>query len=110
MEANHDRVNFLDITLDLPSMMYWPYIKDNNIPRYVHRKSNHPKNIINNIPKGVNRRLSENSANEHIFKNAIPIYQDAFRNAGYEYELKYEPPNENVVENSKKNRQPFRKI
>ena len=104
VEANHERVNFLDITLDLPSMSYWPYIKDNNIPRYVHRKSNHPRSIINNIPKGVNRRLSENSSNEKLFKAAIPVYQDAFKNAGYDYAFKYEPPKE-AGEKPKKNRQ-----
>ena len=104
VEANHERVNFLDITLDLPSMSYWPYIKDNNIPRYVHRKSNHPRSIINNIPKGVNRRLSENSTNETLFKAAIPVYQDAFKNAGYDYAFKYEPPKE-AAEKPKKNRQ-----
>ena len=42
VEANHDRVNFLDLTLDLPSMTYWTFNKENNIPRYVHCKSNHP--------------------------------------------------------------------
>ena len=103
VEANHDRVNFLDITLDLPSMTYWPYIKDNNVPRYVHRKSNHPQNIIKNIPSGVNRRLSENSATEDLFNAAIPIYQDAFKSAGYDYELKYDPPSDNSVK-AKKNR------
>ena len=55
-------------------MTYWNYIKDNNMPRYVHSKSNHPQSVIKNIPKGVNKRLSENSANEQLFKAAIPNY------------------------------------
>ena len=86
-------------------MTFWPCIKDNNIPRYVHSKSNHPKSIIKNIPSGVNRRLSENSANENLFKAPIPVYQNAFKDAGYDCELKYEPPKEeNNNEKEKKKR------
>ena len=95
----------MDVTFDLPSMTYWNYIKDNNTPRYVHSKSNHPQAVIKNIPKGVNKRLSENSANEQLFKAAIPIYQDAFKSAGYNFEFKYEPPQDsNNNEKAKKNR------
>ena len=104
-EANHNRGNFLDVTFDLPSMTYWNYIKDNNIPRYVHSSSNHPQSVIKNIPKGVNKRLSENSANEQLFKAAIPTYQDSFKTAGYNFEFKYEPPQDsNNNEKAKKNR------
>ena len=107
VEANLSRVNFLDLTLDLPSMTYWPYVKDNNIPRYVHSKSNHPKSVIKNIPKGVNRRLNMNSANEQLFKAAAGIYQDAFKNAGYDFQLHYEPLSDNNNDekvNKKRNR------
>ena len=102
MEANHDRVNFLDLTLDLPSMTYWTFNKENNIPRYVHCKSNHPPSIIKNIPKGVNRRLSVNSANEDLFEATIPIYQEALKNAGYDYELKYEQPSDSREQSNNK--------
>ena len=65
-------------------MTYWPHIKNNNMPRNVHCKSNHPKLEIRNIPKGVNKRSSENSPNENLFNSAVPIYQRAFKNAGYD--------------------------
>ena len=58
-------------------------------------KSNHPKSVIRNIPKGVNKRLSENSANEDLFNSAVPVYQEAFKNDGYDFQLNYEPQEEN---------------
>ena len=36
-----------------------------------------------------------NSANEQLFKAAAGIYQDAFKNAGYDYQLNYEPFSDN---------------
>ena len=53
------------------------------------------KSVIRNIPKGVNKRLSENSANEDLFNSAVPVYQEAFKNDGYDFQLNYEPQEEN---------------
>ena len=58
IEANMKIINFLDVTLNLSSGKYQPYSKPNNIPLYVHSKSNHPPNIIRNIPLSINKRLS----------------------------------------------------
>ena len=66
-------------------------MKPNDQPTYVHQKSNHPPSILRNIPKSVNRRLSNNSSNEEVFKAAIPPYQEALRKSGYNFELTYNP-------------------
>ena len=58
IEANIKNVNFLDINLDLNSGFFKPFMKPNDTPLYVHKQSNHPKNILANIPLNVNRRLS----------------------------------------------------
>ena len=50
IEANAKEVNFLDVTLNLDSCLYKPYMKENNIPLYVHKKSNHPPAVVANIP------------------------------------------------------------
>ena len=42
IEANKKTINFLDITLDLASGFYKPYMKLNNKILYVHHESNHP--------------------------------------------------------------------
>ena len=39
-EANKKIVNFLDVTLNLTNGKYQPYSKPNNIPLYIHSKSN----------------------------------------------------------------------
>ena len=41
-EANLKAVYFLDITLDLKTGTYKPYMKENDIPLYVQSGSNHP--------------------------------------------------------------------
>ena len=43
IEANKKVVNFLDVTFDLSSGSYKPYIKPNNKLLYVHRPINHPR-------------------------------------------------------------------
>ena len=88
IEANKKIIDFLDITMDLRTGVHKPFMKPNNTPLYVHNKSNHPPNIIKNIPESINRRLSNISSNEKIFKKAIPPYQDALKKSGYNYKLR----------------------
>ena len=89
IEANKKNVNFLDVNFDLTTGIYKPYMKPNDQPRYVHQKSNHPPSILKNIPKSVNKRLSSISANEEVFKAAIPPFQESLHQSGYNFELKY---------------------
>ena len=91
-EANKKNVNFLDVNLDLNTGLYRPYIKPNDVPTYVHKDSNHPKAILENIPHSVNRRLSAISSNSDVFKQAIPPYQEALNRSGYNYTLHFDPP------------------
>ena len=42
IEANKKTINFLDVTLDLASGSYKPFMKPNNKILYVHQESNHP--------------------------------------------------------------------
>jgi hypothetical protein len=102
IEANKKIVNFLDVTFDLNIDCFKPYNKPNNIPQYVHCNSNHPQNIIKNLPIGINKRLSEISANEKVFTEATPIYQKALQESGYKHQLKYIPTPHNS--NKKRNR------
>ena len=76
IEANVKNVNFLDINLDFSTATYRPYMKPNDRPTYVNRSSNHPRGILENIPKLVNKRVSTISANEDVFNSAVPPYQE----------------------------------
>ena len=66
--------------------------------KYVNSQSNHPPCILRNIPSSVNKRLSELSASEEIFKNAVPQYQEALDNCGYSHKLVYSPPKKKNIE------------
>ena len=102
IDANLKVVNFLDVTLDLNTGLFKPFMKSNDNPTYVNKNSNHPPSILKNIPEAVNRRLSRISANENVFKEAIPPYQNALNKSGYDHELKYEP--EKATNNQPKSR------
>ena len=71
-----------------------PYMKPNNSPLYVNKNSNHPPNILKNIPESVNKRLSSISANKTVFEKAAPPYQKALKNSGYDYKMKFENKND----------------
>lgn len=104
IEANLKSVDFLDITMDLSSQLYKPYMKPNNRPLYVNKNSNHPPSILKNIPESVNKRLSSISANENIFNEASQPYQEALKDSGYDYKMKFKPqqPNSNNKRNRKR--------
>ena len=90
IEANRKCVNFLDVTLDLRTGIYSPYMKPNEIPIYVHKHSNHPPSIIKNIPASINQRLSIISSNEKVFNKSAHIYNDVLKRSGYDVKLKYD--------------------
>ena len=50
-ETNLKAVNFLDVTLNLTTSKYQPYNKPYNNPLYINILSNHPPNIIKNLPE-----------------------------------------------------------
>ena len=68
-------------------------MKPNNQTKYVNKKSNHPRNIIKAIPSSVNQRLSNISSDIKQFNDTKKPYQDALKDAGYDYALEFKPPN-----------------
>ena len=81
----------MDVFFDLENESYRPFLKENNVPLYVHKLSNHPPSVIKNIPKAVNKRLSSISSSEEMFETAAPIYREALAKSGYDCELKFDP-------------------
>ena len=110
IEANKKVVNFLDVTLDLTTEKYKPYLKPTSTPLYVHSKSNHPPCIIKNIPEAINKRLSEISSDGETFKKATAPYQEALHKSGYSYTLKFSPPQQQSPESATNKRKRQRNI
>ena len=82
-------VNYLDVIFDLTNGTYCPYRKPNDHPQYINTKSNHPPNIIKQIPASINRRISDNSSSEDAFNKAKPVYDSALKASGYTETLTY---------------------
>ena len=93
---NSKVVNFLDVTLDLTNESHKPYRKPNDRPLYVHVESNHPQSVIKQIPKGINKRLSNISSSKEHFDRAAPAYQKALDESGHKYKLKREDPQSTI--------------
>ena len=89
VSSNNKIVNFLDVTLDLSNNSNKPFIKTDQHPSYINVNSNHPKNIIKQVPKAVNLRICKLSANEKIFKESSKMYIDALKNSGFKKEFMY---------------------
>ena len=81
--------DFLDLTLNLNTMEYRPFMKPNNKPKYINILSNHPPNIIKHMPVMIAQRISTNSSNEKIFHEEITPYKKALEESGYPSEMKY---------------------
>ena len=89
IDSNLKITNFLDITLNLNNGKHYPYRKPNDRPMYIHKQSNHPPNIIKNLPASISRRISDISYDEEIFKKASPAYVDALKSSGYTEGITY---------------------
>ena len=61
--------------------------------QYIHVESNHPPNIYNQIPKTIEKRLSQLFCNEDIFNESVLFYEDKLHQTGYQQKLKYNPVN-----------------
>ena len=90
-------VNYLDVTFNLNDGTYQPYQNPAHILQCIHVESNHPPNIIKQIPKNS----SQLSSNEEILNESARFYEDKLHQSGYQQNLKYNPVN--TVTHSKLN-------
>ena len=91
IECNKKIVDYLDVTFNLNDGSYRPYQKPDNVIQYIHVQSNHPPNIIKQIPKTIEKRISDHSSSETIFKDSLLPYEKALKESGYDMKLCYNP-------------------
>ena len=77
IQCNLKIVDYLDLTFNLNDGSYRPYRKPDDETCYIHVDSDHPPNIIKQVPLAVERRLSELSSSERIFNESKAHYQEA---------------------------------
>ena len=90
-EANRKVVDFLNVTMDLSTGTFKTFAKEGNTLAYVDSRSNHPPSITRNLPKGINRILSDTNSNQALFEASAPPYQAVLDEAGYKHKLSYQP-------------------
>ena len=93
-EVNKKIVDFLDVRFNLNEQTYEPYRKPNNEPVYINIQSNHPPNIIADIPKAISKRLTNISCNKNVFDRNVDIYQTALKNSGFDGKVTYNDQSE----------------
>ena len=92
IQANLPSTDFLDITLDLRTGKYSPFRKPGTTPLYVHAKSNHPPSVIKEIPRMIEKRLSDLSCDEGEFDKTKSTYEEALASSGHPSKLQFQPP------------------
>ena len=103
IEAPLRQTDFLDVRLDLTTMSFAPFHKPNSRTLYVNASSNHPKCVLNSIPKAVNHRLIKRSSSEMQFNEHKESYKRALKDAGHEAKLQYQDANEERKGTRKRN-------
>ena len=88
IQTNLKEVDF-DVMLNLQNGTYHPYKKPNNKLLYIHSSSNHPSQIIKQLPNSISERLLNNSSNQETFNTEKVEYEDALKKLGYNVYLKY---------------------
>ena len=95
--SNLKTVNYLDITLDLSTGKYYPYRKHDNPPQYIHAKSNHPPQIIKQLPASISERISRLSCDETEFDKAATQYNEALKSSGFKASITYKSVSETTT-------------
>ena len=91
IEANIKETDFLDISFNLESGLHKPFRKDDNVPSYINKHSNHPTHIKNNLPTMISKQVSILSSNEEVFNQEAYIYNEGLKQAGYNDKIRYMP-------------------
>ena len=89
-EINLKAVNFLDATLNLTTGKYQPYNKPDNNPLYINTLSNHPPNIIKNLPGNISKRINTLSAGETTFNKSKDLYNNPLAESGFKHNIKFQ--------------------
>ena len=89
---NATKADFLDCTLDLTKDTFYPFKKPNNTLLYINSQSNHPPCIIKELPRMIEKRLSDLSRTANEFENHKKDYEKALKDNGHPHHLKYGPP------------------
>ena len=93
IKTNLIETDFLDVTFNLATKKYFPFQKANNTPLYINAFSNHPPAIIKQLPKMINKRISDLPCNKEEFDKIKSVYKSALRDSRYFSSMSYNNSN-----------------
>ena len=96
IKMNLHVVDFLDVQFNLKTNSYKAYMKSNNEPVYINKNSNHPPQVLKELPKTIEKRISNISSSKEIFDISKLIYEKTLNERGFQHKLLYQ---ENVINN-----------
>ena len=102
IQSNFKKVDFLDVTFDLNNNVYKPFRKEKGKPIYINKHSNHARSILKQLPKSIEKRISETLSNKDIFEESIKPYKDALKESGFSKTLNYIAPTTNKEQKTRK--------
>ena len=91
--------NDLDVTFYLNDRSYRPNRKPNDETHYIHIQSDHPPSITKQLPRSIEKRLSQLSSSKDIFYKTTPYYEQRLASCGYNEKLTYQQQGENNENN-----------
>ena len=80
------------MTLNFNDGSFRPCHKRDDVIQYINKESNHRPNLIKHLSASIEKRPSDNSSDEKIFKESAIYYEDTFNKAGYIDKLVYHAP------------------
>ena len=95
LTTNITSVDFLGWTLNLKTEPYQPFRKPNSDPISIDINSNHPPQILKQLPKSISKRLSKNSSSKEVFDKSKVLYEKSLENKGFYENLIYHQDNGN---------------
>ena len=103
-------IDFLDVRLNLINNAYQPYRKPKSETVYVNKHLNHPPNTLKELPKAINKRITNVSCIQVIFGAGKGTYKQTLHNNGFDEELKYKNKDSEEQTRNKEKRMRRRKI
>ena len=84
---------FLDMTLNLAAKKCFPFWKANNTTLYINNFSNHLPTIIKQLPKMINKKISNLFCNKQVLNKVKSAYKSALKKSGHFSPMSYSNSN-----------------
>ena len=101
IEINLIKTDFLDATFNLATKKFFPLRRASNIRLYINAFSNHPPTIIKQLPKMMNKRISDLFCNKEEFDKVRSVYETTLRDSRHFSSMSH---NNSNTQNARRNR------